>query len=632
MKVLFAIRDDNNIVDSIARKYQRDYNKKLLYKEVKNFTAILRELQQNNSYDRIVISDDIDEKINKSENKNKLILSRLNSIRKAAINKNNKSIPIIFISNNDKIKKQLFDLNIYNGILGEDKIKRKIYELMQAPRNSKKAKEYYNIQETPKAQSVQKTVSKSVNKQSDEKSEVEKAIKYLNQTDLSDEKYVKKFESAYSTLSKSDLDILIKSLSARTKKILSNNSTRYNKIADTKKENKTLNSKKTVNNEITETTEETTTKRGRGRPRKQPKEDELEQEPVVKRKRGRPRKVSLEEEQTIKKENQKEEQSKNVNKKPEKTINKTQKVSTKLEKAVNKTEEVDDKPEKVINKAEKVAVPSKKQSKVSKKEEKHDELDDLEDDDFDFELEDDLESTNATNNKLENDNYTTTIENVSKRYIVVYASIGNCSLCDYIDCKSNSQSTEQTETPKQDGNATKEPETPSQNENTTTEPEIPSQNESTTTEPEIPSQNENTTTEPEIPSQNENTTTEPEIPSQNENTTTDLEVPSQNEDIATKPETPSQDTSSETTNKKTSNRTVKNNTETPKVVDKDSINTDDFEEIQSIDKTKTASTSEANMPQTGENDTAKIAGIIVFSIIGMVSFYKYKESCKSESM
>ena len=254
----------------------------------------------------------------------------------------------------------------------------------------------------------------------------------------------------------------------------------------------------------------------------------------------------------------------------------------------------------------------------------------LEYDDLSYQTKENGKTLNL--NKLENDNYTTTIENVSKRYIVVYASIGNCSLCDYIDCKSNSQSTEQTETPKQDGNATKEPETPSQNENTTTEPETPSQNENTTTEPEIPSQNESTTTEPEIPSQNENTTTEPEIPSQNENTTTEPEIPSQNEDIATKPETPSQDTSSETTNKKTSNRTVKNNTETPKVVDKDSINTDDFEEIQSIDKTKTASTSEANMPQTGENDTAKIAGIIVFSIIGMVSFYKYKESCKSESM
>ena len=260
----------------------------------------------------------------------------------------------------------------------------------------------------------------------------------------------------------------------------------------------------------------------------------------------------------------------------------------------------------------------------------------LEYDDLSYQTKENGKTLNL--NKLENDNYTTTIENVSKRYIVVYASIGNCSLCDYIDCKSNSKSTEQTETPKQnDGqakneNTTTEPETPSQDENTTTEPETPSQNENTTTEPETPSQNENTTTEPETPSQNENTTTEPETPSQNENTTTELEVPSQNEDTATKPETPSQDTSSETTNKKTSNRTVKNNTETPKVVDKDSINTDDFEEIQSIDKTKTASTSEANMPQTGENDTAKIAGIIVFSIIGMVSFYKYKESCKSESM
>ena len=234
----------------------------------------------------------------------------------------------------------------------------------------------------------------------------------------------------------------------------------------------------------------------------------------------------------------------------------------------------------------------------------------LEYDDLSYQTKENGKTLNL--NKLENDNYTTTIENVSKRYIVVYASIGNCSLCDYIDCKSDSQSTEQTETPKQnDGQA---------------------KNENTTTEPETPSQDENTTTKPETPSQDENTTTEPETPSQNENTTTEPEVPSQNEDTATKPETPSQDTSSETTNKKTSNRTVKNNTETPKVVDKDSINTDDFEEIQSIDKTKTASTSEANMPQTGENDTAKIAGIIVFSIIGMVSFYKYKESCKSESM
>ena len=247
----------------------------------------------------------------------------------------------------------------------------------------------------------------------------------------------------------------------------------------------------------------------------------------------------------------------------------------------------------------------------------------LEYDDLSYQTKENGKTLNL--NKLENDNYTTTIENVSKRYIVVYASIGNCSLCDYIDCKSNSQSTEQTETPKQDDEQAK-------NENTTTEPETPSQNENTTTEPTIPSQDENTTTEPTTPSQSKNTTTEPTTPSQSENTTTEPTTPSQNENTTTEPTTPSQSTSSGTSNKneQTSNGTVKNNTETPKVIDKDSINTDDFEEIQSIDKTKTASTSEANMPQTGENDTAKVAGIIVFSIIGMISFYKYKESCKNE--
>ena len=78
MKVLFAIRDENNIVGSIVRKYQQDYKEKLIYKEVKNFTAIFKELQQNNDYDRIIISDDIDTKINQSENRLKLILNNLN--------------------------------------------------------------------------------------------------------------------------------------------------------------------------------------------------------------------------------------------------------------------------------------------------------------------------------------------------------------------------------------------------------------------------------------------------------------------------------------------------------------------------------------------------------------------------
>ena len=230
----------------------------------------------------------------------------------------------------------------------------------------------------------------------------------------------------------------------------------------------------------------------------------------------------------------------------------------------------------------------------------------LEYDDLSYQTKENGKTLNL--NKQENDNYITTIENVSKRYIVVYASIGNCSLCDYIDCQKSSdkQSTEQTETPKKDeGEDTKQPEQPAQSEN------------NTTTQPEQPAQSENnTTTQPEQPAQSENnTTTQPEQPAQSENNTTNKKD------------------STTTTKKQTQQKeSSKNSTETAKVVDKDSINTDDFEEIKSIDTTKTASTSDSNMPQTGENDTAKFVGIIVFSIIGIISFYKYKESCKAENM
>ena len=238
----------------------------------------------------------------------------------------------------------------------------------------------------------------------------------------------------------------------------------------------------------------------------------------------------------------------------------------------------------------------------------------LEYDDLSYQTKENGKTLNL--NKKENDNYTATIENVSKRYVVVYASIGNCSLCDYIDCqKQNSQSTGKTENTKQEENKNT-----NQAENTVT----PSKN-NTTTQPETPSQNENnTTTQPETPSQNENnTTTQPETPSQNENS------------IAKQPETSSQEkNNTESKNKKstTKQETQSKNNNTAKVVDKDSINTDDFEEIQSVDTTKNASTSDSNMPQTGENDIIKYIGIIIFSIIGMISFYKYKESSKSENI
>jgi len=262
----------------------------------------------------------------------------------------------------------------------------------------------------------------------------------------------------------------------------------------------------------------------------------------------------------------------------------------------------------------------------------------LEYDDLEYQTKENGQTLNL--NKLENDNYTTTIENVSKRYIVVYVSIGNCSICDYIDSKKDTtQETEKTET-KKDENSKTEQENNQQNTTAVSENSITGdsakngEGNGTTTVNEIESVPDNTienieeipevsTPSTETP-KTENETTpatpapEPEVPSTNvENTTSKSEKNTKNNtSTTTKTQEPTQNSNNNSNNKNTA------------IVDKDSINPDEFEEIETVDKTKTASTVDSKMPQTGENDTAKFVGIIVFSIIGLISFYKYKESCK----
>ena len=57
MRVLFAVNDEN-ISTSIAKKYQKQYKEIISYKNVYYFNAILKELQRNKEYDRIVISEE----------------------------------------------------------------------------------------------------------------------------------------------------------------------------------------------------------------------------------------------------------------------------------------------------------------------------------------------------------------------------------------------------------------------------------------------------------------------------------------------------------------------------------------------------------------------------------------------
>ena len=54
MKVLFAVSNDK-MSESIVKQYQKDYKQIKKKKNVYYFNAILKELQRDKTYDRIVI-------------------------------------------------------------------------------------------------------------------------------------------------------------------------------------------------------------------------------------------------------------------------------------------------------------------------------------------------------------------------------------------------------------------------------------------------------------------------------------------------------------------------------------------------------------------------------------------------
>ena len=223
--------------------------------------------------------------------------------------------------------------------------------------------------------------------------------------------------------------------------------------------------------------------------------------------------------------------------------------------------------------------------------------------------------------KNENNIYKTVIPNVTKRYVVIYVSIGNCSLCDYIDCQPNKNQDQndqpnqnQNDQPNQDQNNQ-----PNQNQNDqpnkdqNDQPNQDQNNQQNQNKNEQPNQNEQQN------QNNQSNQSQNEQPSQNQN-----EQPSQNQNEQLNQNSQTNNGSGNGNNNNSSN--INKNTSNDgnvKVIDKDNIDTSDFQEIE---KVVTSTTSDGSMPQTGEDDFVKILGIVVFSLLSIFSFYKYEKT------
>ena len=255
MKVLFAVHDEK-VSLSIVKKYQREYKEIISYKNVYYFNAILKEIQRDKSYDRIIIDEDLEEFTSTSyEEKDKFVFNKLDGITDEASSTNGKDIPIILICTERRTKSEdilvkLFGIGIYNAIIGNDRSTDEVCRLIKSPRSKKEAKSYYKID----AKNVDYD-PKDENDVSEE--EMQHILSYFKRLGKNSDKYVECFRKIASQYNEKQMKIIVAILPKSVKDILQDNSEEFQKYmpkAATKKI-KTTKSKNKVVEEIEPTSE-----------------------------------------------------------------------------------------------------------------------------------------------------------------------------------------------------------------------------------------------------------------------------------------------------------------------------------------------------------------------------------------
>lgn len=245
MKVLFAVNDEN-ISTSIVKKYQKNYKEIISYKNVYYFNAILKELQRNKSYDRIVISEDLEEFTSTSyAQKDKFIFDRLDNISDEAITATGNDIPIILIGSerrkkSEEILVKLFGIGVYNVIIGEDRSTDEVCRLINKPRSKKEAKVYYEID------------SEKVNYEKESESDVseiemQNILVHFKKLGKNEEKYAESFSNIVSQYNDKQMKVIIAVLPDYVKDVLEETSKEYQRITGKSKKGKSstnINSRK----------------------------------------------------------------------------------------------------------------------------------------------------------------------------------------------------------------------------------------------------------------------------------------------------------------------------------------------------------------------------------------------------
>ena len=228
MKVLFAVRNENTS-QAIIKKYQSEYKQILSYKNVYYFNAILKELQRDKTYDRVVISEDLEQYVNTDyEQMDKFLFDRLDSISDEASNVDGEDIPIILIcterrNKSEPILVKLFGIGIYNAILGNDRSASEVCRLINRPRSKKEAKIYYKIDS--EEVSYEKTDENDVSEL-----EIQNILAHYKRIQNDEERYVESFDNIANQYNDAQLRVISKCLPLNVRAVLEEKSPKYQQI------------------------------------------------------------------------------------------------------------------------------------------------------------------------------------------------------------------------------------------------------------------------------------------------------------------------------------------------------------------------------------------------------------------
>lgn len=228
MKVLFAVSNEE-ISENIVKKYQREYKEIISYKNVYYFNAILKELQKDKTYDRVVISEDLESFTNNQYDQiDKFIFEKLDSISDEASNYQGDNIPIILICSDRRIKSEqmlvkLFGISIYDALLGTDRNIDELCKLINKPRSKKEAKIYYKID------------SDDVNYRPENENdvsevEIQNILAHYKRLGKNEDKYLESFNNIASQYNDVQLKIICKFLPLNVKAVLEERSPKYQQL------------------------------------------------------------------------------------------------------------------------------------------------------------------------------------------------------------------------------------------------------------------------------------------------------------------------------------------------------------------------------------------------------------------